>query len=411
MVEEKKKDEPKKLRKKQKTILWFSVSIGVLVIVIFLWWFFWGRFISSTDDAYVHGNQVKLTPQISGIVTSINAVNTQLVEAGQILVQLDRTDRMIAFKQSKATLAETIRKVTQEFEKVYALAAQFELVQAELLKKEVIYLDRKEVITTGAISEEEYIEAQANYWATKANLKSVKYELMQVVSKVKNTTIRTHPIVENAKEVLRQSFVNLQRCTLRAPVTGLIAQRRVQVGEAITPDIPLLTIVPIDQMWIEANFKEVDLSKIRLGQQVKMSADIYGKEIIYTGEVIGIGIGSGAVFSALPPQNATGNWIKIVQRIPVKVSLNSDQLKRYPLRLGLSMNVHVDIRNIQGDRIPSKASGRPIYQTDIFQDQIEGAETIINQVMNENITYDLNLSDEIFQLIKSSNHDVELCPR
>ncbi len=375
------------------TVFCLFGSIGFLLVA------FWGRFVKSTNDAYVQGNQVTLTPQVSGIVTSVNVDETQMVMEKQVLVCLDETDYRITLEAAQSRLGQVIRDVTEMFENVYALAAQFELRQAELFKAEVDYNDRRQVVSEGAVSDEELIHAEANYYAAKANVKSIKYQLMQAISAVQNTTISTHPLVETAKEDLRQAWVNLQRCTLRAPVTGIIAQKAVQVGESVNQLSPLLAIIPLDQLWINANFKETQLSKIRIGQPVTMTADMYGREVIYTGQVIGISSGSGAVFSPLPPQNATGNWIKIVQRIPVRIAINSDQLRRYPLWLGLSMNVKVDVRDTQGVRVPPPAVEKGLYVTDIFKTQIDGAEEIIEQILQKNITFDLSISHDVLSLV------------
>ncbi len=386
-------------KKKMKLLILITTVFCLFGVLVFCWWLFWGRFVKSTNDAYVQGNQVTLTPQVSGIVTSVNVDETQMVMEKQVLVCLDETDYRITLEAAQSRLGQVIRDVTEMFENVYALAAQFELRQAELFKAEVDYNDRRQVVSEGAVSDEELIHAEANYYAAKANVKSIKYQLMQAISAVQNTTISTHPLVETAKEDLRQAWVNLQRCTLRAPVTGIIAQKAVQVGESVNQLSPLLAIIPLDQLWINANFKETQLSKIRIGQPVTMTADMYGREVIYTGQVIGISSGSGAVFSPLPPQNATGNWIKIVQRIPVRIAINSDQLRRYPLWLGLSMNVKVDVRDTQGVRVPPPAVEKGLYVTDIFKTQIDGAEEIIEQILQKNITFDLSISHDVLSLV------------
>lgn len=375
-------------------------SLTVLVFVaIFFWWFFWGRFVDSTDDAYVNGNLVRLTPQIKGIVTEVNVDETFFVEEGQILIKLDETDNKIAFDKSKAELADAIRCVTQKFEQVYAIAALYEMRQADMMNAEIEYLDRKEVVASGAVSEEEFIHAEAKFFSARAAVAKVRYELMQAISEVQNTSVSTHPQVEKQKENVRQAWVNLQRCTLRAPASGIVSMRKVQVGESVDPSMPLLAIVPLDQMWVDANFKEIDLAKIRIGQPVSITSDTYGRDIVYAGEVIGIGGGSGAVFSPLPPQNATGNWIKIVQRIPVRISLSPDQLRRYPLRLGLSMNVHIDVHDLDGQRVPNPKKLNSLYVTNVFKNQVDGAEVVIQEILRDNISFDMVISQEISQLL------------
>lgn len=376
---------------------WFVRSGGVFVGIAVLsvaWWIIWGRFSVSTDDAYVHGNQVRLTPQIDGYVVSIHTDDTKLVEEGQILVELDPSDRLIAVERAKAMLATRVREVTQLFETVYMLAGEFEKTQATLAQAEVRYINRKEVVESGAVSEEEFIVAEADYYAARALATAAKYNLMRAISEVQNTTIATHPLVEQAKSNLREAFLNLQRCTIRSPVTGIVAQRTVQVGQAVDPSFPLLAVIPLNQMWVEANFKEVELSKIRIGQPACITSDAYGSSVIYKGEVIGIGIGSGAVFSPLPPQNATGNWIKIVQRIPVRISLNAEQLNRNPLRLGFSMNASIDVHDREGKKVPDQSLDRRLYQTDIFESQLNGVEKMIEEIVGQNETFELSKGNE-----------------
>lgn len=363
----------------------FFLSLGMIA---FIWWIGWGQYKKSTDDSYVGGNQVRLTSQISGSVISIYADDTELVEEGQVLVVLDKTDRLIAFEKSKAILAERVREVRKLFENVYVLFSDYQKAEARLMETEVRYLNRKQVVESGAVSEEEYIFSETDYLSAKADLTRAKYNLKKGISEVQNTSIENHPLVEKAKSDVREAFINLQRCTLRSPVTGIIAQRRVQVGQTIRPDVPLMAVIPLNQMWVDANFKEVDLSKIRIGQPVYTTSDMYGREVVYRGQVIGIGVGTGAVFSPLPPQNATGNWIKIVQRVPVRVSLDPEELKKNPLRLGLSMNVAVDVHDVTGRKIPEKNTDKFIYQTDVFQIQIEGSEEVIEDILQNNGAYE-----------------------
>ena len=203
---------------------------------------------------------------------------------------------------------------------------------------------------------------------------------------VENTTVETHPIVEKMKTEVRDTFVALQRCTIKAPVTGIVAQRTVQVGERVKAGQSLMAIVPLDQMWVSANFKEVQLAKMRVGQPVEITSDIYGSQVVFQGSVAGIGGGTGSVFSVLPPQNATGNWIKIVQRIPVRITLNQEQIKEHPLRLGLSMEVTVDIHDTNKPYVPEIRPDHPLFATDVFATQEEGAEALIEAVIQSNLS-------------------------
>ena len=242
---------------------WFVLSTALFVAIAltcFCWWLFWGRFEKSTDDSYVQGNQVRLTSQIDGYAVSIHADDTEIVTEGQILVELDTTDRKLAFEKAKAILAEKIREVTKLFENVYVLASEYEKAGAKVVETETKYFNRREVVESGAISEEEYIISETDYYSAKAAQMAAKYNLMKAISEVQNTTVPTHPIVEMAKSDVREAYINLQRCTLRSPVTGIVALRKVQVGQSIIKQLPLMAVIPLEQMWVDANFKEVDLS-------------------------------------------------------------------------------------------------------------------------------------------------------
>lgn len=381
--------------KKKRRILWIitAVFLAIGLVGFFLWLFIW-RFEESTQDAYVHGNQVVVTPQIPGYISSVSVDDTDVVEEGRILVELDKIDRRMALETAKNELAETVRDVTKMFEMVGVLKGEVEARKAAFAKAGLDYKHRKALAPTGGVSKEEFQHAEAFFIEAFANLLSAQHSLRGAKALVENTTIETHPLVEKAKDNLREAFVNFSRCTIRSPVHGMVAMKKAQVGESVAPNTPLMTVVPLDQIWVDANFKEVQLKKMRIGQPVKLKSDIYGREMIYHGEVIGISAATGSVMSVLPPQNATGNWIKIVQRLPVRIRLEPSELKRYPLRLGLSMNVTVDIHDIHGKMIPPPAPPGPLYCTDIFAKQDEGAEELITKIVQENKTYVFNEKEE-----------------
>lgn len=383
-------EKPKK--KNAKIYIWVTAAILLVAFCIFFYWLLYARFHRSTDDAYVHGNQVKLTPQIPGIVTNIHFDDTELVEEGQVLIELDTTDREIALGLAEAKLADTVRNVVQKFQQVYLLAAQLESAKGELIKTQIFYMDRDALKDTGAISIEDYVAAEMNFVTAKGQFESIEFALMKAISEVKGTTVQTHPLVREAAEAVRDAWVSLERCKIRAPVTGLIAQRHIQVGTSVDPSTALLAIVPLSEIWVNANFKEVHLEKIRIGQPVKVTSDVYGGDVVYRGEVVGLAGGTGAVFSAIPPQNATGNWIKIVQRLPVRVKLHPKELKQYPLRLGLSMHANVDVRDQTGPRVPSVRKDKKLYATTVFEDQEKGADIRIKGIISENIFFETPIS-------------------
>jgi membrane fusion protein (multidrug efflux system) len=369
----------------KKKILW-GMTLGLLIIslLIFLLWFFILRFHQKTEDAYVNGNQVVLTPQIAGYITTVTVNDTQLVEAGHILVQLDTIDQTISLEKAKNDLAETVRNVSQMFQNVEKLKADVESRKAEMAKTGQDYEHRKKLVQSGAISVEDFQHSEASFIEAYANLLAAQFELNGAEALVAGTTVQTHPLVEKAKAATKDAFVNLQRCTIRSPVQGIVAAKQAQVGQAITPNTALMTLIPLDQIWVDANFKEGQLRKVRIGQPVKMTSDIYGSGITYHGKVVGIGAATGSVLSVLPPQNATGNWIKIVQRLPVRIRLDQDEIKVYPLRLGLSMNVNVDVHKTDGDFIPPPTPFNELYTTTVFEDQEAGADILINQIIADN---------------------------
>jgi len=379
---------------KKRTLILTIITLIFIVtgVVFFLYWFIWGRFEESTTDAYVDGNMIELTSQISGSVTTIYAENTDLVEQNQILVELDKTDREIALETSKALLAETLREVIKMFATVKELEASIESKEALLIRAIQDFEHRKNLVDSGGVSREDFEHAEAELKSSLASLISVQYSYLAALAQIQNTTILTHPLVEKAKEQLKASWVNLQRCKIASPVKGIIAKRNVQVGETITAQTPLMAVIPLDQIWAEANFKEVQLANMRIGQPVKVTADFYGHNVLFHGKVVGLEAGTGSVFSVLPPQNATGNWIKIVQRLSVKISLPIEEIEKHPLRLGLSLEVKVDTHNREGKVLPEIAPQKPVYQTDIFASQICGAEELIEQIIKENI--DPSLLDE-----------------
>jgi membrane fusion protein, multidrug efflux system len=370
---------------RDKAILTTILIFLVLGATWFTYWWVWGRFHESTDDAYVDGNNVVLTPQIPGIVTSFSAIDADYVPKGRILVELDKIDASIELSRTIADLGNTVRKVAQLFEQAKQYEEMTKVKRAEFIKAAQDYEHRKNVIGIGGVSLEDFEHAEAALKSSFSDLAATEHLFLSTFALVENTTVADHPMVDQAKNALRDAFVFYQRCTLKAPVSGIVAQRTVQVGEQVQIGQPLMAVVPLDQMWVTANFKEVQISHMRVGQPVKIFSDTYGREVIFDGVVAGIGGGTGSVFSVLPPQNATGNWIKIVQRVPVRILLDPEQIKQHPLRLGLSMTVTVDIRDTLKPYVPAIKPDEALYATDVFSMQEQGAEELINQVILENL--------------------------
>src|ERR1700722_9854954 len=377
---------PKDNRKRNRAITITVLIFVFLGIVWFAYWLFYGRFHQYTDDAYVDGNNVVLTPQVPGIVISFSVNNADYIPQGRILVELDKTDAKIALDKAIADLGSAVRSVMQMFEQAKQYEAAIAMRKAEFVKAAQDSEHRKPLIDQGGVSREDFEHAEAALQANFADLIATEHQFIAAFAQIENTTVETHPLVEQAKNQVRNTFVFYQRCTIKAPASGLIAQRTVQVGERVEAGQPLMAIVPLDQMWVNANFKEVQLTKMRVGQPASVRSDIYGGEVHFHGKVVGIGGGTGSVFSVLPPQNATGNWIKIVQRVPVRITLDPEQIKQFPLRLGLSMEVTVDITDTEKPFIPSIRADGPLYSTDVFENQESGAEELIIEVIAANLS-------------------------
>lgn len=348
------------------------------------WWTI-GQYRETTDDAYVAGNLVNVSPQISATVTAIDADETELVRQGQPLVRLDDTDTAIALDQAKASLGETVRQVRQMFETAGQLRDSVALRQSELDRAKEDVARRAAVIREQAVSGEELQHAQTAYASAQAALRVARHELAASTALVSGTDVVHHPQVLAAEARLRAAYVEWQRHVVPAPVSGYVARRSVQIGQRVAPGVTLLTIVPLDQLWIEANLKEDQFEDIRLGQPVTMTADLYGGDVTFHGKVLGVGAGTGAAFALLPPQNASGNWIKIVQRVPVRIALDAHEVASHPLRIGLSMKVAIDTHDRSGDtlaRAPARA-GR--YQTDVYAGQDGAVDKLIAAIVNANL--------------------------
>ena len=326
---------PASNQKRNRVILIAITIFLVLGLAWFAYWLLWGRLHKYTNDAYVNGNMVFLTPQVNGIVTSYSAMDTDFVTEGRILVELDPTDAKIALDLAKAELGNQVRQVVQMFEAVDEYYADMEKKEAVLIQTAQDYEHRECLIDSGAISTEDLEHATAFLTEALADLISSEHKYAAALAQVENTTVETHPLVMAAKEKVAEAYVNLMRCTILSPVTGIVAQRNVQVGKQVKKAEPLLAIIPLDQMWVDANYKEVQLPKVRIGQPAKVTSDLWGHSVVFHGKVVGIAGGTGSVFSLLPPQNATGNWIKIVQRLPVKILLDPNEIRDHPLRRGL----------------------------------------------------------------------------
>ena len=367
--------------------LWLTIFGGAFLltgVALTIYWASVLRYRQSTDDAYVTGNIVQITPQINGTVVSIGADDTQFVKAGQALVKLDPADEKVALDQSEAQLAKTVREVRNLFATSAQLRAAVELRQSDLVTAQKDLTRRERLGSSGAISSEELQHARNSVRGAEAALMSAQQQLAANQARVDGTTLANHPDVREAAATVRNAFLAYSRTVLPAPVSGFVARRAVQLGQRVNPGAALMSVVPLDQVWVDANFKEPQLADMRVGQPVSLTADLYGNRFQYHGKVAGFGAGTGSAFALLPAQNATGNWIKIVQRVPVRIALDPHELEEHPLQVGLSMKVEVSVRDRQGERLPALARNAPVYSTDVFHSVDEAADTRVQEIIAAN---------------------------
>lgn len=339
----------------------------------------------TTDDAYASGNMININPSITGSVIAYYVDDTDFVTEGQLLVQLDQTEYLLKYEHSLASLASTVLKVRQLYEKVKASQSTLEARKIALSKANYDYENRSHLVEMQAISKEEYTHSKADLSIAKATHQIAEAELAAAIAAVGNTSLECHPLLIEAKSQVRKSYYDLQHCRIYAPATGYVAQRTVNVGQSVRPQTPLMAIISQNDYWVEANFKETQLKFMRIGQPATINFDMYGSKIEYVGKVVGIASGSGSNFSLIPPQNATGNWIKIVQRLPVRISVEPEQMKKYPLRLGISAKVKVDISNQDLPMLASTSPGRPLAATTVFNVHLEPIDHVIDEVIQANL--------------------------
>jgi membrane fusion protein (multidrug efflux system) len=346
-----------------------AIAVAVLVIGGGYGIYYWmtGRHSESTDNAYVQANVVQITAQAGGTVTAINADDTDYVKAGQVLVKLDPADSRVALDQAEAALAGTVRQTRILFANNSTLQAQIDAraadaarAKADLDKAQEDVARRQPLVQSGAVGKEEFshatdtlASARSAYTAAKSALDAAREQLASNQTQTEGTSVAEHPEVQRAAAKVREAWLAVQRTDVPAPVSGTVARRSVQVGQRVQAGVPLMSVVTLDNPWVDANFKEGQLERLRIGQPATLEADVYGKHVVFHGKVEGLGAGTGAAFSLLPAQNATGNWIKVVQRVPVRIALDPKEVAQNPLRVGLSMNVKVDVSDESGSSVAS----------------------------------------------------------
>lgn len=376
--------EPKNPRKRKMLLIGLVILVLLAALGVYLYHLFYGRFHESTDDAYVNGNLVQITPQTIGTVTSITADDGDFVQQGQVLVRFDPSDTEVAMQNAEANLAKTVRQVRGLYSNVDAYKAQVAARKVDVERTRADFARRQKLASGGAISQEELAHSRDTLTAAQSALTSAQQQLDTNRALIDETQVASHPDVKAAAAQFRQRFLDHERSTLVAPVSGYVAQRSVQVGSRVQPGTPLMAVVPLDQIWIDANFKETQLADMRIGQPVEIEADLYGDDVRYRGTVESLGVGTGSAFSLLPAQNASGNWIKIVQRLPVRIRLEPDNLQKHPLRIGLSTAVDVDMHDQDGDVLAQKPLEQPRFSTDVYDKQLAKADAVIQQIIQQN---------------------------
>jgi len=339
----------------------------------------------ETDNAYVGGNLVTLSSQVAGNVQDIRADETQLVQAGAPVIQLDAADADVALSQAAARLGAAVRQLRQRYADVAQYEATVEQRKLSLKIAEDDLSRRKPLAADHTVSGEDVAHAKQAVDNARAAIAVAQRQEDAAQAGIAGVALAQHPSVQAAKADYVQAWLAARRNTLLAPVTGYVAKRSVQVGARVTPGTPLLSIVPLDQLWVDANFKESELRDIRVGQPARVEADMYGSKVSFHGRVMGLSAGTGSAFSLLPAQNASGNWVKVVQRLPVRIALDPAELKQHPLRIGLSTTVTVDVSKTDGPVLGAPMPAAPVYVTNALAQPLQVAANAADAIIARNL--------------------------
>jgi membrane fusion protein, multidrug efflux system len=371
--------------KRRRALLIVALVFVLAAVIWLLLWLFVFSKRETTDDAYVGGNQVALSTQVPGTVVAIFADDTQRVEAGQVLVKLDSTDADVRLRQARSQLAQAVRQVRQQTDSASSADAQVVTAQINLKKAEADLKRRLPLIAEQAEAPETIQHLRDAVDQARASLTTAQAQASAAHASIEGTQVANNPAVEQARANFRAAWIASQRNDIYAPVSGYVAQRSVQLGNSVQPGQQLMTVVPLHDLWVDANFKEGQLRHIRIGQPAKIVSDVYGSSVEYHGKVIGLGAGTGSAFSLLPAQNATGNWIKVVQRVPVRIALNDQDLDKHPLRVGLSTEVTIDITDDHGAALAQAPSDKPLAQTSVYDQMASKADAEADQIIQANL--------------------------
>jgi membrane fusion protein (multidrug efflux system) len=377
---------PEAPRGKRRKVL--ALIAVVFIVIGVLWGLFWLLVLSKrerTDDAYVNGNKVVISAQVSGTAIAVLTDDTQLVKAGQVLVRLDPVDAETGLARSASALGQAVRQVRQQKLNAEQYDSLIATRRLELSRAEADLAKREPLLADSAIAPEEVRHARESVLLARAALTQAERQATASHALVDGTDVEDNPAVLQAKAAYRDAWIAAQRNAVVAPVTGYVAERSVQLGQHVTAGQALMTVIPLNALWVDANFKEVQLRHLRIGQATEVRSDLYGGSFVYHGHVKGMAAGTGAAFALLPAQNASGNWIKVVQRVPVRIQLDDADLAKSPLRVGLSATVTVDTTNEEGPVLAKEAADQPVGDTQVYTQDLEKANAEADAVVRRNL--------------------------
>ena len=373
-----------KSQQRKKGLSIFILLLLLIAIGSAAYWFFFIKGFEETEDAYVSGNQVMVSAQVAGNISKINVDNMDPVQAGDVLLELDDTNAKLSFEQAKSNLANAVRQISQLNYTVKQLKSAVRANEITLAQAQGNLNRRVQLVKDGAIDKESFQHAKEAVELAKANLTTSQNQLEANQALLLDGPLSEQPQIQSAVSNLKQAWLNLERTKIRSPIKGYVARRNAQVGQAVSVGGALMAVVTTDQMWLDANFKETQLTHMRIGQPVEIHFDLYGKDKTFNGKVVGIEMGTGSAFSLLPTQNATGNWIKVVQRVPVRIQLDPQQLAENPLRIGLSATVKVNVSDSQGETLRNQAPGTTLYSTNVLQYDESAVNNLIESIIRDN---------------------------
>ena len=373
-----------KSQQRKKGLSIFILLFLLIAIGSAAYWFFFVKGFEETEDAYVSGNQVMVSSQVSGNISKINVDNMDPVQAGDVLLELDDTNAKLSFEQAKSNLANAVRQISQLNYTVKQLKSAVRANEITLAQAQGNLNRRVQLVKDGAIDKESFQHAKEAVELAKANLTTSQNQLEANQALLLDGPLSEQPQIQSAVSNLKQAWLNLERTKIRSPIKGYVARRNAQVGQAVSVGGALMAVVTTDQMWLDANFKETQLTHMRIDQPVEIHFDLYGKDKTFNGKVVGIEMGTGSAFSLLPTQNATGNWIKVVQRVPVRIQLDPQQLAENPLRIGLSATVKVNVSDSQGETLRNQAPTTTLYSTNVLQYDESAVNNLIESIIRDN---------------------------